>query len=67
MPALCRGLREVFTQMVPSPKAGVKAPFLIQLACLGNGPIAPVGGPAAPPIPLHHVHITRPYRRKPPH
>lgn len=52
---------------IPSPLLWGEGTFLNQLPCLGIGPIVPVGGPAAPPMTLHHLHITCPYRRKPPH
>lgn len=61
-PIVCGGLRVAFLH----PCFGAKVHFLNQLECLGNGPIAPVGGPIAPPMPLH-IPITCPYRKKPPH
>lgn len=51
---------------VPSPLLRGKGTFLNQLQCLGNGPIAPAGGPVAPPMPLH-IPITCPYRKTPPY
>lgn len=46
---------------IPSPLLWGKGTFLNQLLFLGNGPITPVNGPDAPPVPLcipiHHLSL----------
>lgn len=51
---------------VPSPLLWGKHTFLNQLQCLGNGPIAPIGGPVAPLLPLH-IPIVCLHLKKPQH
>jgi len=50
---------------VPSPLLWGKCTFLNQLQPLGNGPVAPIGGPAAPLMPLHIpitcLHVKKPH------